>query len=235
MNFEPVQVVIFILIFVPGFIFVQTIDHHLQKGEKSQFEKTVQILLASTIIWVVVIILPLGLPGLSDRVFVMGLWKDYLGHKENSAALLLSNYHKMIYLYVVVCLYTFVSGNIWGIVRRGKTFDRAIRRVTGRDWYKTVALRFYDESINARVIVTKKDKRKYLGILNGAPDDIKDDHVIIVDPHFIENTTDGSKFVKLKAIGMLFDMKEVETIEVLPNREVGNHGLYNRFKAWYSS
>ncbi|MDR3312245.1 MAG: DUF6338 family protein, partial [Spirochaetaceae bacterium] len=53
MDFNPISLILFILVFVPGYIFIHILDYHLVKGEKSQFEKTVQGILASTIIWVI--------------------------------------------------------------------------------------------------------------------------------------------------------------------------------------
>jgi purine-cytosine permease-like protein len=53
MDFNPVSLLLFILVLVPGYIFIHIRDYYLVKGEKSQFEKTVQGIIASTIIWVV--------------------------------------------------------------------------------------------------------------------------------------------------------------------------------------
>src|SRR6059058_3249949 len=52
----------YILLLLPGFIFVQTRDYHLLREAKGQFEKTLEIILWSAIIWVGTCTFPLELP-----------------------------------------------------------------------------------------------------------------------------------------------------------------------------
>ena len=221
MNIGLIQIGIFLLAFVPGFIFIQTIDHHLLKGEKTQFEKTIQILLASTIVWLITIILPL-FPiqlekneiiylikiNIQDDKGVKNILKEIVKHSEG-----------IIKIYIFVCLYTFLAANIWGIIRRNKFVDKIIRFITKRDWYKTVALRFYDENINSTVVITKKDKSRYFGVLNGAPDDKTDNYIILSHPSFFKKTIVRKKekfeLIKLAALSIIINANEIELIEVI--------------------
>jgi len=221
MNFDPLQIGIFILAFVPGYIFIQTLDHHLLKGEKSQFEKTVQILLASTVIWLLAFSLPL-FPVQAEKNFILSVIRRSIicnGQNSNFTAEFANNADKAVILFACVCLYSFFLANVWGVLRRIRRIDGFIRRLTKRDWYKTVSLRFFSENINATILLTKKDKLRYAGVLNGAPDDKNDNCIILVNPSIVEKNNGSFEFKKLAARSILVNLNEIELIEVIRKYE----------------
>jgi uncharacterized membrane protein len=237
MDFGPVQVGMFILAFVPGYIFIQTLDHHLLRGEKSQFEKTVQVLLASTVIWLFALTWPWLVPVEGEKKVLIGIVKNTIVSKkpkEDIIVELTMNSGKLALLYVFVCLYAFITSNLWGVLRRTKTVDYWIRKITKRDWYKTVALRFYDENVGSRVIITNKDKQRYVGRMNAAPDDKEDKCVILNDPYSIEKVDNKDSFTKLAAKSILINLDQVNLIEVISEPKRRQHGE-RRGKATNSS
>jgi hypothetical protein len=217
MGIDIVQIVIFLLAFVPGFIFIQTIDHHLVKGEKSQFEKTIQILLASTIIWLISLFIPI-FPIQNEKIKIINYIKNNLQDNIEVKVItkgLIIYFEDIIKIYIFLCLYTFIFANLWGIIRRNNRIDNTIRMITKRDWYKTVSLRFYDENINSTIAITKKDKSRYIGILNGAPDDNTDNYILLLDPYIIEKKNKKYFLTKLAAISMIINLNEIDLIEVI--------------------
>lgn len=218
MIFDPIQIGVFILAFVPGYIFIQTLDHHLLKGEKTQFEKTVQILLASTVIWLLALVCPFLVPVQNEKTVLLDIIRRAITEEKAYPVVkadLVTNAGKAAALFITVCVYSFLCANFWGILRRTSLLDRFVRRLTKRDWYKTVSLRFFSENINATVLVTKKDKLRYAGVLNGAPDDKNDNCIIIAAPHILEKRNGKFEFIKLSANSLLVNTNEIEVIEVL--------------------
>jgi hypothetical protein len=217
MNINPIQVAVFILAFVPGYIFVHTLDYHLLKGEKSQFEKTVQVLLASTIIWLIALLFPFLFPVENKKEMIIYLISDlikYSRSKEIINSEIIDYSGDAIYVFIVICFYSFILSNVLAILRRCKIIDLIIRTVTRRDWFKTVSLRFYTEQLGSTLLVTMKSEKKYVGVLVGAPDDKNDNSIILSNPSSIESL----KFVKLAAKKMLINVTETSKIEVLKEK-----------------
>jgi len=222
MFFDPIQIGIFILAFVPGYIFIQTLDHHLLKGEKTQFEKTVQILLASTVIWLLALVCPFLVPVQNEKAILLDIIKKSITEAQVNTdlkAALMDNAGKAATLFITVCIYSFVFANLWGILRRTFLLDRIVRCLTKRDWYKTVSLRFFSENMNAVIAVTKKDKKRYIGVLNGGPDDKNDNCIIIADPLSVGKKNGGYAFTRLAAKSLLLNVNEIEVIEVIKKPE----------------
>ena len=61
----------YLLIFLPGFIFVQVIERHLLREKKPQFEKTIEIVLWSVLIWMVSLSIPIWWPFYSERELLL--------------------------------------------------------------------------------------------------------------------------------------------------------------------
>ena len=57
-SFDPLKIGLYVLLLLPGFIFVQVLEFHLLREEKPQFEKTLEIILASAFLWVVAVAVP---------------------------------------------------------------------------------------------------------------------------------------------------------------------------------
>ena len=65
-NFKIGLVVVLLL---PGFIFIQVQEHHLLREKKPQFEKTLEIVLISCLIWIVALGCPILVAmGLGQRM-----------------------------------------------------------------------------------------------------------------------------------------------------------------------
>jgi hypothetical protein len=215
MDFYPVSLILFILVFVPGYIFIHILDYHLVKGEKSQFEKTVQGLLVSTIIWPIMMFFPYIPFVMEHRKIVIDYLKDaFITKQLNGNYETESIVNSFIFLYLIVCGYVFVLGNIWGWIRRHKTIDDWFRFFTGRDRYKTVSLRFYTEYFGSTVAVSTFDGKKYAGVLTGAPDD-NNDAIIINKPFVLE----GNTFMRMSANAMLLYIDKINRVEVLKQLE----------------
>jgi len=224
MTLDPIKLGVFILAFVPGFIYIQVVDHYLLKSEKTQFEKTFQIILASTLIWLGALAFPYLFPAIGARNQILDIAKKLLIEQRDWNQFftkLLQNTESLIVLFFTVCLWSFIISNLWGMFRRIRPIDRVIRGITRRDWYSTVALRFFDENIDNDVLVTTVEGKRYVGILNGAPDDKNDNAIILVDPHFVEKTATGYELTKLMASSILITTEQIKLIEVTREKRRG--------------
>src|SRR5215469_5438459 len=59
---DPLKLGIYVLLLLPGFIFVQTRDYHLLREKRSQFETSLDILLWSAAIWMIACASPVWWP-----------------------------------------------------------------------------------------------------------------------------------------------------------------------------
>ena len=186
MGFNPVSLLLFILVFVPGYFFVHFVDYYLLKGRKSQFEKTVQGIFASTVIWAVFLALPTLPPVAVHRDMALGFVAEMvIGNNEAGGENLGPAVRSALMLYFLVLFVSIAAGNLWGLARRKiERIDWVFRLLTGRDRHRTVPLRFFTESSGSTVVVTNTEGKKYGGILWGTPDDpdISDDAIILKNP-----------------------------------------------------
>jgi hypothetical protein len=133
----------------------------LVKGVKSQFEKTVQGVLASTIIWVIFLFIP-TIPIIdAKRKQVISFIFDVFVHNkaiDNADVSPVINAGLMIYFMVLFA--SAIIGNIWGWIRRRKQVDDIFRFFTGRDRHRTVSLRFFTGYFGSTIIVTNTEEKK---------------------------------------------------------------------------
>ena len=92
--------------------------------------------------------------------------------------------------------------------------------LTRRDYFERVKIRFFFEGINGTIIVSMKNGKRYLGILEGAIDQEKDNHIILSDPYIIEE----KEIVKLFASKLLINLDDVDLIEL--NKGELKHGKW---------
>jgi hypothetical protein len=211
MDFNPVSLILFILVFVPGYIFIHILDYHLVKGEKSQFEKTVQGILASTIIWVIFLFIPIfPFIDIKRKLVINFIFEVFVDNKAIDKGSLSSIINAGLFLYSLVLIVSAIAGNIWGWVRRRRRIDDYFRFFTGRDRYRTVSLRFFTEYFGSTIMVTNAEGKKYAGILAGAPDD-SDDAIILSKPLVLEK----NKFIRMGAVSILLYLKYITRIEVI--------------------
>ena len=118
-------------------------------------------------------------------------------------------------LFILLCFYSFVFAVLYSIIRKTYFISNLIQKLTSRDYFQNVELRFYSESINRVVIITMKKGTKYLGSLIGTPDQENDKKIIVYDPYIIENGI----LVKLQADRLLIDTNNVDLLEVVFKEE----------------
>ena len=82
MELFSLNTLLIIILYVPGYIFIQTVDYFLLKREKSQFEKTIQGLLASAVIFVLFILVDYQ-PLNSEKRAIINLFLLKIKQPEN--------------------------------------------------------------------------------------------------------------------------------------------------------
>jgi hypothetical protein len=192
--FDVFKVGIYILLFIPGFIFVQTKDHHLLREKKPQFEKGLEIILWSAIVWVAAFSLPSCGWFTGARDNLCSAISRSISSESSMDELpveIIKNGASSAYLFLWVCFWSFAISTSWGYARKTKWVDSYIKYVTGRDWYPSVAFKFFRENIDKAVEVSVQGT-KYIGVLISAPDTKEDKYIIITDPYVMVQDKDGA-------------------------------------------
>ncbi|MGD0279328.1 MAG: DUF6338 family protein [Smithella sp.] len=211
MEIDGIKALTFVLVFVPGYIFIHTLDYHLLQGEKSQFETSIQAILSSVILWTIFLLFPWQ-PFNEQKQVIIQIFFSIIKNKNNTDVLskLFENINICLILFVLLCAYSFIISTIYAFLRKNRFTNYFIQLLTKRDYFKEVQFGFFFEAINQSVIITMKNKKKYLGRLIAAPDQ-KDDHNIVICDSYIQ---EKSKWSKLVADRLLIDLKEVDLISV---------------------
>ena len=166
------EVGIYALLLIPGFIWVQVYEHHLLREKKEQFVKTLEIVLWSAFIWAFSVWLPFG----SSKLILNSLKTTLQG--KNGVANLSKEPTDVIGFFAAVCIWTFLIANLWALCRKTRWGNALIKVWTGRDWYPSVAFRFFKENLDKGVTVVTSNKR-YTGVLYSAPDTAEDKYIIL--------------------------------------------------------
>ncbi|MGI5172838.1 hypothetical protein H0R92_04455 [Treponema sp. OMZ 840] len=216
MELFSLNTLLIVLLYAPGYIFIQTVDYFLLKREKSQFEKTIQGLLASAVIFVVFILCDFQILN-TEKKAIINLFLLKIKHPENVYIIpvIIEKFKYLGIFFLLLCLYSFVLACIYSIIRKTAFVSNIIQKITQRDYFQSVGLRFYSEAMNKVVIITMNNESKYLGSLIGAPDHENDKKIIIYDPYVIEN----AKLVKLRSDRLLIDTNNVRLLEVVFEEE----------------
>jgi len=211
---DPLKLGIYVLLLLRGFIFVQVYEHHLLREKKEQFAKTLEIILYSAFIWAIVwLIFSVGWP--SKEAILRAI--KFMG--QNKVPSVLQNpteTRSLACFFLTVCGLTFVVAHVWGIVRKAQRFDAIVKFVTGRDWYPSVAFRFFKENLNKAVIVSVENRR-YLGILFSAPDTKEDKYVILTKVSLLPSPGSGQTTIeRLPLVDYLLikfdDIREIQAL-----------------------
>ena len=207
MDLFSFNTIILILFYVPGYIFIHTVDYFLLKREKTQFEITIQGLLASVCLLIFFVIWPYQ-PFNAKKEFILQFLLNFISSKDKEV--LFTNISQNIkyigIIYFLLCLYSFVFSVLYSLIRRTKLISFIIQ---------SVFLRFFHESINKMAIVTLDDNVKYWGYIVGSPDNEQSNHIILYNPLVF----DKKKFIQLQAEKILIDTNKIKLIEVLPKEE----------------
>jgi len=193
---EPLKVGIYVLLLLPGFILVQTRDYHLLREKRSQFETSLDIVLWSAAIWMIACASPVWWPSRFRSLALSEAWSA-LG---NSAAVPGVDWRKLLTtdsaaFFGSVSLRAFLGATVWGIVRKSPYVDAIIQWATGRDWYPSVAQKFFDRNLN-KVVIVGTPSTRYLGILFRAPDTKGDPHIILSEVSRLPNPESQSNEIE---------------------------------------
>lgn len=232
---EPLKLGIYVLLLLPGFIYVQVSEHYLLREKKAQFEKTLEIILYSAFIWVIAFQVSrmfwgesgtagIALQILDNRVRIVedtplvppiNAQSEIQPTKaEVPKRIQQSELCGMLMeSFLWVCLWTFVAANLLSFFRKIAWVDDKILSVTGRDWYPAVAYRFFHENVGRAIIVTV-GKSRYGGRLIGAPDNSEDRFLLLGDVHYAK---DG-KLTPMGIESILIRWDEVEEIQSYPKK-----------------
>lgn len=182
---DVLKVGFYILLFLPGFIFVQSRDYHLLRESKGQLEKTLEVVLWSAALWFVACTVPVFYwEGPRERT--LARVQAVLQSDTPSATPLMTAVINRdgAWFLLRVCVASWALANLWGLLRKARRVDAVITFFTGRDWYPSVAYRFFRENMD-RLVVIKTEGGSYMGILHGAPDTASDQHIILQKPAFM--------------------------------------------------
>lgn len=173
-----------ILALIPGFIFIEIIERHLLREAKPQFQKLLQILLASAFLWILTFWsfwlfseIPDSVIESAAILFKTEASKDALPTIEikKQAWSLVGH---ATGLFFSACMISVLLANLIGVIRKYELIDRKMIWLTGRDWFPQVAFRFYKAHLNT-VIEFECTSGHFIATLVVAPD-AKDDPNIIV-------------------------------------------------------
>ncbi len=212
---DPIKLGTYILFFIPGFIFVQTIEHHLLREKKPQFEKTLEIILWSAAIWTISVIFPIWWPWHSARGELVNGINAVIQNDpklENIFSKIIELNRSSIRYFFTVCIWSFIIANLLGWVRKEKYLDAIIKWITGRDWYPSVAFRFYKENLD-KLIEVRTDKERYIGILYSAPDTQNDNYIIITSPCILKDVNGKTNKIPLEFVdSIVFRLDEINIV-----------------------
>ncbi len=190
---DPLKLGLYILLFIPGFIFVQTKDYHLLREKKPQLQKTLEIVLMSAAIWLIFITTPIlikkHIPVLGNvaRSEVIKAIENAFKQDKKIPSLtneILKIRSSAAWFFVTVNFWSFISAFVWGILRKTNKIDGIILYFVGRDWYPSVVFKFYRENLEKAVRINT-NTNSFLGVLHSTPDNKEDNYVILKDPYLI--------------------------------------------------
>lgn len=210
MDVFSISTISLIMFYVPGYIFIHIWDYFLLKKEKSQFEITIQGLLASAFITVFFLINPYQFIN-EKKNFIFEIITTYCknGTIEKIVPFLIENLKTIGLLYLFLCLYSAIGSFFLAFIRKTKLVSGLIQKITKRDFFERVDIRFYAESLEKIVVVTMNDGTRYMGFLSGAPDNEQKTFIILTKPFVIEE----GQLKELNASSLLVDGDKIATIE----------------------
>src|SRR5581483_205545 len=138
---DPLKLGLYVLLLLPGFIFVQVREYHLLREKRSQFEKSLDIILWSAAIWMVACTVPVWWPWSASRTLALDEAKRALQNASSPSWFSIFTADAAMF-FGTGAGWSFVVANAWGIVRKAKGIDAFVHFITGRDWYPSVALKF---------------------------------------------------------------------------------------------
>src|SRR6185312_15849359 len=122
---DPLKFGIYVLLLLPGFIFVQTREYHLLREKRSQLEKSLEILLWSAILWVFACTVSFWWPFRASRAVALCEVRVALRKPETLDLLEVLTIDSAIF-FGVVCMWSFLLANTWGLLRKRRFVDAVI-------------------------------------------------------------------------------------------------------------
>lgn len=234
MALDPFKVGLSILLFLPGFIFVEVREHHLARERKPQFEKTLEIILWSAFIWLIAFALPVWWPYSEGRNAVLEAVQRTA--RENGAGEWMTAMpNSSAGYFLAVNGWAFVVANLWGMARKKTLVDAVIKSITGRDWYPSVRFRFFQDSLD-KVVVVRLDNRRYLGILFSAPDRKDDNFIILKEVSLLpEGDRQEETIEPLPLVESLLlrvdDIQEIQSLERRVLRKIERQSVWDELRS----
>jgi hypothetical protein len=193
---DALKIGIYVLLILPGFIWVQTREYHLLREKRSQFEKTLEIVLWSAAIWIIACAFPYWCPA-NPRLIALSEARSAL---QSTGAEVSVYWPRLLtteaaIFFGSVCIWSFLGANLWGILRKTRYVDARIRWVTDRDWYPSVEQMFFVRNLNQAVIVETPETR-YLGILFAAPDSKEDPYIVLSEVSRLPKRGDSNQQIE---------------------------------------
>ena len=164
---------------------MQVREYHLIREKRSQFEKSLDILLWSAAIWMAACTVPFWWPWNASRSLALSEVKIALQNAASPDWLKVFTTDSARFFGTVVG-WSFVVANARGIIRKAKRTDAIVHFVTGRDWYPSVALKFFEQNVE-RVVVVETPNDRYLGVLHSGPDSREDPYIILSEVSSLPN------------------------------------------------
>lgn len=195
----------YVLLLIPGFIWVQVFEHHLLREKKEQFVKTMEVVLWSGMFWAGALILPCEPSETLRKSLVYGVRTGKI------LASLMVHPREMINVFVAVTLVALVMANIWALTRKSLWLNALLKGLTGRDWYPSVRFRFYRENIDSGITFVANGNR-YAGILFSAPDTVDDKYIMLKSVWYVPDDKEGEPFQQMNVDSILFNVDDVNEL-----------------------
>ena len=187
----------YVLLIIPGFIFLQIKDHHLRREKIPQFEKTLEIVLWSAIIWIIAFSIHsvpcIGKIESTNKII------EILRSEKNLRVELFNNLTLASIFFMTVCFWTFIFANIYGMARKNRFIAAIFKFIFDTNWYPRISFQFFKENMNKPIEVKGKDFW-YMGVLYQAPETLEDDHFIISDVYKMYKVRNKIKLDKLSGV-----------------------------------
>jgi len=179
----------------------------------------------SALIWIVSFVSPIWFPSIYRTIAFSEAAAAFRKSTSNPDWRLLFT-PDVAWFFVSVCGWSFVAATISGIARKNPLLDGIVQGVTGRDWYPSVAHKFFYQNIDKGVVVATSQNR-YLGKLHSAPDTKEDEYIILSKVALLPEPGEGTQIEDLPLIRWVLikftDIVEIQalTSDALTERKPG--------------
>ena len=185
---DLITLMIYILFFIPGFIYIKIKDYLLSKEKKEQFTMTLEIVLMSAFIWIISLVFVNFFFNTMFKQIITVIIDALNNNSPNKIItnLILINKKFFVTYFLINSIFGFCFAILWVKIRKLKIIRNLIIGLTGRNEYYYTIIKFFEDNVEKAIDITTEDKR-YIGILKIAPDNYDDKYIILRDVYFVEN------------------------------------------------